>query len=731
MTSPNHPQGRHAATVRLPSGAHATDGDAGAPRDGPPANGPARWEIRHEIARGGMGIVYLAFDPTLNRFVAIKRLAVCGELRQTMQARFLREARAMAALNHIHICRIYAVSEDADGPYIAMEYIAGPEPADVPGDPAPPFSLETLVFRHGAMSQAQTLALIEKIGGAVAHAHQRGVIHRDLKPANVLLDEHGEPRVVDFGLAALAIDADERLTLTGDKLLSLGYGAPEQENDATQTDHRADIYALGGVIYFCLTGENPRFYRDHRVPETWRVPLLRALEKDREKRWSSINDLLEALREALASEAQPVPGRDGWICKWCHNLNPMAERHCEECGWDGLVLCPNCEAALRFGMRVCPGCNANQRAFEDANGLLDLLREFRRQKQYERLLERARFVDSLRAKGAVSEATYQQIEELRQGAAWAVQRKDELRRAIAAATAAEDYERVRELLNEYDIIDTSDTYGDLRARLPEKLAERHIAKLYQRLQTARAFMDQKKLASCRAIMTALRDLQQSIVSLANTVPTLRRVSDSGMPVPDPDGAAPDNPAELFAYCGAAIDRLEQDLSDEESRIQHWQTEAETAFHNQDYHHCIRLCREVALITAEPTPAGNLLEQAKEAYQTIDRLSKQAEKALAAKQWQRAGELADHLLTEWKADHEGARRIVNSLTRRRRRHVAQQIALLAFALFTLYVLVMPPVLRLRNFEAMPAPGEAPVFGPILPVYRLTPLRQYADFWGLRP
>ncbi len=697
-----------------------------------PANGgPSGWEIRHEIARGGMGIVYLAFDPTLSRFIAIKRLAVGGELRNTMRARFLREARAMAALNHIHICRIYAVSEDADGPYIAMEYVAGPEPSVAPDEPAPSFSLETLVHRHGALSQSQTLALTAKIGGAVSHAHQRGVIHRDLKPSNVLLDEHGEPRVVDFGLAALALDADDRLTITGDKLLSLGYGAPEQEDDATNTDHRADVYALGGIVYFCLTGENPRFYRDHRVPEALREPLLRALEKDREKRWPSINAFMTALQEALASETQPVPGRDGWVCKWCHTLNSLGERYCEECGWDGLVLCPCCETSMRFGMRACPSCNADQRALEDADGLLDLLRELRRQKQFERLLERARLIDTLHAKGAVSEATYQQIAELRQGAVWAVQRKDELRRAIATATAEEDYERTRELLNEYDIIDTSDTYGDLRARLPEKLADRHISKLYQRLQTARAFMDQKKLASCRAIMTALRDQQQSIASMADTVPKLRKATAPGTPIPDPDGAAPDNPAGLLAYCGAAIDRLEHALAEEENRIQSWQEEAETAFRNQDYHHCMRLCREVALITAEPTPATELMNRAKEAYQTVDRLIKTAEQALAAKQWQKAGNLANHLLTVWKANHAGAQKIINSLVRRRRLHYLRNISLLTVWIVVLYVLAMPPVLRLRNFEKMPPSTETFFFRPIIRLYQQTPLRHYAKLWGLHP
>ncbi len=729
MTSSNPRRGRHAATVRIASGEDLSHGnDDGNPNSTERAHG---WEIRHEIARGGMGIVYLAFDPTLNRFLAIKRLAVGGELGVTMRARFLREARAMAALNHIHICRIYAVAEDEAGPYIAMEYVAGPEPSPGPGEPARPFSLETLVDRHGALSHTQTLSLVEKIGGAVSHAHQRGVIHRDLKPANVLLDEHGEPRVVDFGLAALALDADDRLTVTGDKLLSLGYGAPEQENDASDVDRRADVYALGGIVYFCLTGENPRFYRDHRVPELLREPLLRALEQDREKRWPSIDTFTDALRECLASATQPIPGRDGWVCKWCHTLNSLNERYCEECGWDGLVLCPNCEATLRFGMRSCPACNADQRAFEDADGLLDLLRDLRRRKQFERLLERARLVDPLHAKGAVSDATYRQIAELRQGAAWAVQRKDELRRAIAAATAEEDYERTRELLNEYDIIDTSDTYGDLRARLPEKLAARQISKLYQRLQTARTFMEQKKLASCRAIMTALRDQQQSIAALADTLPNLRGKTAREHHPADAEGPPPDHPAGLLEFCRVAIDRLEEELAVDERRIQEWLADAEAAFRNQDYHHCIRLCREVALVTVEPTPAGELTERSTEAYQAVERLHQQAGKALQARQWQKAGDLANQLLSHWKANHRGAQRILNSLAQRRRFHRFRQLGTVFLLCVLFYILVMPPVLRASSYDRIPARTETVYFRPLIRLYQMTPLRHYARLWGLQP
>lgn len=728
MTPKPARSGRHSETLRLEAGVTPSDNVttiASAPHV-PPSAG---WIIRREIARGGMGIVYLAFDPALNRFLAVKRLVVEGTLRNAMRARFLREARAMAALNHIYICRIYAVGEDAAGPFIAMEYVSGPDPAPSRDEPAPPYSLETLLDRNGAMDQEQTLKLIGKIAAAVGYAHRRGVIHRDLKPANVLFDEHAEPRVVDFGLAALLHSTDARLTMTGDKLLSLGYGAPEQEQDAARVDQRADVYALGGLVYFCLTGENPRFYRDHRVPAVFREPLLQALEQNRDQRWPSIESFMNALSSAVANDnAPPTTTRDGWVCKWCQTMNALAERYCAKCRWDGLSLCPHCDEPTRFGIRHCPACGADIRAFEDADGLLDLLRDLRHQKQFERLLERARRADGLRARGAISENTYRQIDELRQSAAWALQRKDALRMDIAAESASENFERVRELLNEYDVIDNGDTYGDLRARLPEMIAGRHVAKLHQRLQTARTFMAQKKLDSCRAMMAALRDQQQWVESMADVATW----PPSGAPetvTADANSGTPDDPVTVRALCGVAIDQLEHALAAEEARILAWQAEADEAFGNQDYDHCIRLCREVELLTVEPTPATALLARATEASHTIDRMLKTAEQALADHQWKQAGDIARRLLTQWKGNHAGAHRILNSVARRERIHRLQWSALLSVLAFLLYILLLPPILSRRGTDP-PAPAEDSIFfRPVARLYTATPLRHYIRFWNL--
>jgi serine/threonine-protein kinase len=231
------------------------------------------YAIYSKIGDGGMGVVYLARDKRLDRFVAIKRLNIQAQTIPALRQRFLCEARAVAALSHVHIIHIYALGEDEDGPYIVMEYIAGPDDPELQKEPPTgglnkpnsPLTLDNYVSKHGQYNLEDACVLVSKIGRAVAYAHASGVIHRDLKPSNILIDKTNEPKIVDFGLARLMHkEGDEELTVPGEKLLSVGYGAPEQETDARQSDERADVYGLGGLLYFLLTGQNPRYFRECR-----------------------------------------------------------------------------------------------------------------------------------------------------------------------------------------------------------------------------------------------------------------------------------------------------------------------------------------------------------------------------------------------------------------------------------------------------------------------------------
>jgi TRAP transporter TAXI family solute receptor len=203
--------------------------------------------IESPIGAGGMGEVYKAHDPTLQRTVAIKVLAKQDE---DASARLLQEARAASALNHPHICTIYEVGEHEGQAFIVMEHVEGQSlSALVPADGLPPES----VIRYGT-----------QIADALAHAHERGIVHRDLKSANVVITPEGRAKVLDFGLAARMPQADvEAVTKTQEALPhagmlvgTLAYMAPEVLRGEAATA-RSDIWALGVLLYEMASGRLP------------------------------------------------------------------------------------------------------------------------------------------------------------------------------------------------------------------------------------------------------------------------------------------------------------------------------------------------------------------------------------------------------------------------------------------------------------------------------------------
>jgi serine/threonine protein kinase len=145
--------------------------------------------------------------------------------------RFRTEGRAVAALAHFHIVHVYAMAEDQEGPYIAMEYVAGPDCARrdhwPSGLPNPPLNLQEYVTVQGVFDVARTVQVGRKLCSAMAYAHKHRVIHRDIKPANIMIDEDGEPKLVDFGLARQGGNDRAGMTIAGTPLLTMDYGAPE------------------------------------------------------------------------------------------------------------------------------------------------------------------------------------------------------------------------------------------------------------------------------------------------------------------------------------------------------------------------------------------------------------------------------------------------------------------------------------------------------------------------
>jgi tetratricopeptide (TPR) repeat protein len=263
-----------------------------------------RYELRRLLGRGGMGAVYLAHDSQLDRQVALKLPRLSGESHPEARARFLREARAAAGLRHPNICPVYDAGEIGQTLYLSMAYIEGE-------------TLSGRLARGGPLPMAAAAALTATVARAMQAAHDHGIIHRDLKPANLMLDSHGQPVVMDFGLAQRTTAACEvRLTQSGALLGTPVYMAPEQAGgDPEAVGPGCDIYSLGVILYEMLTGRVPfqskqmgsllaqvqrdpppppsRFRRD--LPGELEAVCLKALAKTPEERFASMADFAAAL----------------------------------------------------------------------------------------------------------------------------------------------------------------------------------------------------------------------------------------------------------------------------------------------------------------------------------------------------------------------------------------------------------------------------------------------------
>jgi serine/threonine protein kinase len=241
-------------------------------------------EILELIGVGGMGAVFKARQPKLERYVALKVLPEALARDPAFAERFQREGRVLARLNHPNIVTVHDFGQSGDFFYLLMEYVDGVNLRQA--------------MRAGRFTPAQALALVPRICEALQFAHDEGVLHRDIKPENILLDARGRVKIADFGIAKLLGEtrADVSLTATGAAIGTPQYMAPEQIERPTEVDHRADIYSLGVVFYELLTGELPlgRFAPpsaktdlDARIDEI----VLRALTKERELRQQSAREV--------------------------------------------------------------------------------------------------------------------------------------------------------------------------------------------------------------------------------------------------------------------------------------------------------------------------------------------------------------------------------------------------------------------------------------------------------
>ncbi len=263
-----------------------------------------QYEIMEILGRGGMGAVYKGRQKSLKRLVAIKILppdAADDEMK--FVERFQNEAQTMAAMNHPAIVSVYDFGETANGLlYFIMEYVDGSD-------------VHKLIQASGKLSGEHALAITAHVCDALDYAHKRGVIHRDIKPANILIDQEGHIKVADFGLAKMDDPSQTSgLTKTNMAMGTPDYVAPEVLSPGMVADHRADLYAVGVMLYQMLTGEVPRgmfklpsqkgIGSDPRFDQI----ICKAMEQDREERYQSAMDVRRALDVILTT---PQPKDDG------------------------------------------------------------------------------------------------------------------------------------------------------------------------------------------------------------------------------------------------------------------------------------------------------------------------------------------------------------------------------------------------------------------------------------
>jgi eukaryotic-like serine/threonine-protein kinase len=266
-----------------------------------------RFRLEEKVGSGGMSSVYRAYDPTLERLVAIKMMHRDISSDADQLERFRREARAVARLNHPHVVTVIDAGEDEGAPYIVFEYVEGE-------------TLKERIRRLGRLPVSEAVAYAIEIGRALESAHSHKLVHRDVKPQNVLIDHEGRAKVTDFGIAR-SMEA-HGLTAPGRVLGTTDYVSPEQALGHEVTE-QSDIYSLGVVLYEMLTGEAP-FKADTQVavamkhvreplPDVQRrrpeisaalaAVVEHATAKETQNRYATVAEMVRDLEEVLAIEA--------------------------------------------------------------------------------------------------------------------------------------------------------------------------------------------------------------------------------------------------------------------------------------------------------------------------------------------------------------------------------------------------------------------------------------------
>lgn len=354
------------------------------------------------LGEGGMARVYRAHQTHLGRDVAIKVLPPFYASDQNFVTRFKLEARSLAQLSHPNIVVIHDAGSEHGLLYIVMEYVSGGNLRD---------------YMAKSISLREVTRIIREVAGALSYAHQRGIVHRDVKPVNVLMDATHRAVLSDFGIAKV-MATSAVVTRSGAGVGTPEYMSPEQCK-GIQVDARADIYALGVMLYEMLTGHTPfeadnytalahsHIYEAAPLPTKWnprispavQAVVMKALEKNPADRFQDAMDMAITLEQAAAAQA-PLPaatpritagpvesddmqqtGAQSLICPHCHSANYPSQRFCSTCGQAfgtgraagvsahlptvqqtppaGYITCPSCQAPNQQVNRFCTRCGSN------------------------------------------------------------------------------------------------------------------------------------------------------------------------------------------------------------------------------------------------------------------------------------------------------------------------------------------------------------------------------------
>ncbi len=305
----------------------------------------SRYKIETTLGKGGMGEVLLATDTRLDRKVAIKRIRGDAGSSKAAVARFLTEAKSIAALSHNNVVQVYDYGRDQEGPFLIMEYVAGGSLLDR--------------CKQGPIELEEAVDLACQLCDGLGRAHDAGIIHRDIKPANILLTGDGVPKLTDFGLAK-AESRDHTMTMAGAVLGTLDFMPPEQRQDASLVDARSDLWSLAATLYQMVTGKSPKIIRFDSLPPSLTAVLGQALEENKEDRYQAASELKEALQQSLHGGHVASVELEQGVCPSCGTRNEASRKFCRSCAGSLEVDCLSCAVGMPVWEDVCGSCGTRQ-----------------------------------------------------------------------------------------------------------------------------------------------------------------------------------------------------------------------------------------------------------------------------------------------------------------------------------------------------------------------------------